>query len=479
MDAKTVLFLGAGLAGTLISPAQKPNILLVVSDDHSAAHLGCYGNPDVRTPYLDDFARQGVRFARAYCASPQSVPSRAAIMTGRSPVAVDMTRFNVTLDREFKTFPEYLRKAGYYVGVAGRGYHLDGTVDGVPGKIKEVEEYYLRNHYKTFPERLDTCMVIPDSRKGKNHVLINRQFFEFMDKRDPNKPFFLQLSYSDPHRPYDAPKVHDPSVLTLPAHYPDTRLVREDLAAYYDEIHRMDTDFGEILRYLQGSGLERNTIVVFTGDNGAAQFMGKGTLYEYGINVPLIFRWPGHYPEGKVIDRIASNEDLAPTFLSAAGIPVPEEMTGTDLSGILLGQSEPDREYVFSVRSCHATNSLPHTTAVFDQMRCVIGQRYKLIYTLLPGLRYVPIDFARTPMFQELKSLHEQGTLAAPFDRLYFPEKRPMFELFDLANDPGERQNLIDRPEYAAIQRELILALTYRMIRDRDFVTLPHPKLYE
>lgn len=154
MDAKTVLFLGAGLVGTLISPAQKPNILLVVSDDHSAAHLGCYGNPDVRTPYWDDFARQGVRFARAYCASPQSVPSRAAIMTGRSPVAVDMTRFNATLDREFKTFPEYLRKAGYYVGVAGRGYHLDGTVDGVPGKIKEVVPTFLSAADIPIPEEM-------------------------------------------------------------------------------------------------------------------------------------------------------------------------------------------------------------------------------------------------------------------------------------------------------------------------------------
>ena len=476
---KKALLLGIGLAGALNSSAQRPNILLVISDDHSAAHLGCYGNPDVQTPNLDHFAQQGVKFTRAYCASPQSVPSRAAIMTGRSPVAVDMTRFNVTLDREFKTFPEYLRKIGYYVGVAGRGYHLDGTVDGVPGKIKEVEEYYQLNHYKTFPERLDTCMVIPNSRKGENHVLINKQFLEFMERRDKHKPFFLQLSYSDPHRPYDAPKVHDPATLTLPIHYPDTRLVREDLAAYYDEIHRMDTDFGEILRYLEENGLERNTIVVFTGDNGAAQFMGKGTLYEYGIRIPLIFRWPDHYSKGKTIDQIVSNEDLAPTFLSIAGIPIPREMSGEDLSPVLLGQGKLDREYVFSVRSCHATNSLPHTTAVFDQMRCVVGDQYKLIYTLLPGLRYVPVDFARTPMFQELKKMHKEKTLAPSFSKLYFAEKRPMFELFDLKNDPREQQNLIDRPEYAEIQRELILALTYRMIQDRDFVTLPHPKLYE
>src|SRR3954463_7302384 len=105
----------------------RPNILVVLSDDHSAAHVGCYGNSDIRTPNLDRFAAQGMRFDRAYVACPQCVPSRAAIMTGRSPVAIQMTRFSAPLPAEVKVFPELLRAAGYFAGVAGRTYHLDGS----------------------------------------------------------------------------------------------------------------------------------------------------------------------------------------------------------------------------------------------------------------------------------------------------------------------------------------------------------------
>ncbi len=472
------LYVGISSAAFTAS-AQKPNILLIVSDDQSAAHVGCYGNRDIKTPHIDSLASHGVIFNRAYCASPQSVPARASIFTGRSPVAVDMTRFNVTLDKEFKTFPEYLRESGYYVGVVGRNYHMDGWPDGKLGKIKEVEEYYENNGYKTFHNRMDTCMVIPNERIGKNHVLINEQFKDFMGFRDKTKPFFLELCYSDPHRPYDAPKVHNPETLKLPVHYPDTKLVKEDLAAYYDEIYRLDSDIGEIMKYLNENGLSENTLIVFTGDNGGAQFMGKGTLYEYGVNIPLIFIWPGHFTKGKVINQIVSHEDLAPTFLSVSGLSVPENMTGKNLLPTLQKGEKLDRKYVFSMRGCHATNSLPVNTSVFDQSRCIIGERYKLIYNILPDLQFVPVDFAGTPMFKELITMNNTGKLETKFRKLYFSEKRPMFELYDLGNDPREQNNLIDKPEYKEIQKELILELTYHMIRDRDFVTLPHAKAYE
>src|SRR5262245_58451288 len=106
--------------------AERPNILLVLSDDHSAAHVGCYGNPDIRTPNLDRFAAQAMRFTRAYATSPQCVPARASILTGRSPVEIQMTRFSAPLPADVKIFPERLRAAGYFAGVAGRSYHLDG-----------------------------------------------------------------------------------------------------------------------------------------------------------------------------------------------------------------------------------------------------------------------------------------------------------------------------------------------------------------
>ena len=442
-----MLLCGGILGGSAAAQTEQPNILLVLSDDQSAFAVGCYGNGDIVTPNLDRFASEGVRFNRAYATSPQSVPSRASIMTGRSPVAVNMTLFNVTLARRFRAFPEYLRENGYYTGVAGRGYHLDGAVSGRVGRIKEVEQYYIDHGYKTFPERLDTCMIVADARKGACHGQINDQFRTFMARRDKDKPFFLQLSYSDPHHPYDAPKLHDPASLTLPEFYPDTRAVREYLAAYYDEIHRLDSDFGEVLQYLDDHGLAENTIVIFMGDNGGAQFMAKGTLYENGIKVPLLIRWPERIPAA-VTDAVVSNVDLAATCLSA-------------------------------VRSCHATNSLPEDTSVFDQMRCIVGKRYKLIYNLLPGQPWVPVDFAKTEMFRELARMNESGQLAPRFGKLYFSPTRPMFELYDLETDPHEQRNLADDLALRSVRDDLILKLTYKMIEDEDFATLPHPKIYE
>jgi len=473
-----MLLCGGILGGSAAAQTEQPNILLVLSDDQSAFAVGCYGNGDIVTPNLDRFASEGVRFNRAYATSPQSVPSRASIMTGRSPVAVNMTRFNVTLARRFRAFPEYLREKGYYTGVAGRGYHLDGAVSGRVGRIKEVEQYYIDHGYKTFPERLDTCMIVADARKGACHGQINDQFRTFMARRDKDKPFFLQLSYSDPHHPYDAPKLHDPASLTLPEFYPDTRAVREYLAAYYDEIHRLDSDFGEVLQYLDDHGLAENTIVIFMGDNGGAQFMAKGTLYENGIKVPLLIRWPERIPAA-VTDAVVSNVDLAATCLSAAGLPVPAEMEGENLLPLLTEGAEPEERYVYSVRSCHATNSLPEDTSVFDQMRCIVGERYKLIYNLLPWQPWVPVDFAKTEMFRELAQMNESGQLAPRFGKLYFSPTRPMFELYDLETDPHEQRNLADDPALRSVRDDLILKLTYKMIEDEDFATLPHPKIYE
>jgi arylsulfatase A-like enzyme len=130
--------------------AERPNILLVLSDDHCAPHVGCYGNLDIRTPNLDRLAAAGMRFERAYVTCPQCVPSRASIMSGRSPVAIQMTRFSAPLPAEVQVFPELLRAQGYYAGVAGRTYHLDGS--RLPPETQKVFDAYA---LRTFAKRLD------------------------------------------------------------------------------------------------------------------------------------------------------------------------------------------------------------------------------------------------------------------------------------------------------------------------------------
>ncbi len=446
---------------------ERPNILLVLSDDHSAPHVGCYGNPDIRTPNLDGFAAQGMRFDRAYVTCPQCVPSRASIMSGRSPVAIQMTRFSAPLPAEVKVFPELLRAEGYFAGVAGRSYHLDGSGRQPP----ETERVFERHGLRTFPKRLDFV------KTGAGGRQILAQFTEFLDLVPEGRPFVLQLCFNDPHRPLDRnaiPEPHDPGALTLPAHYPDTQLVREDFARYYDEIARCDGDFGRVLAVLEDRGLAENALVVFMGDNGAAQLRGKGTLYEFGIRVPLIVRWPGKVRAGSASDELVSGEDLAPTFLEAGGAGVPKEMTGRSFLGLLRGEAFEGREHVFAERGAHGSG-LPRNSAAFDLGRCVVSATHKLIYNALWQIPHTPVDFGNDEFWREVRTMSEAGRLAPELSRLYFAPTRPMFELYDLQADPAELNNLAGKAEAAAIEGELKAALQEWMILERDFLPLPVP----
>ena len=456
--------------GRAQTPPQRPNILLVISDDHSAAFVGCYGNKEIRTPNLDRFAAEGVRFDRAYVASPQCVPSRAAFMTGRSPVAIGMTRFSAPLPRDIAAFPELLRSGGgYFTGICGRTYHLDGS--RLPDESKTV---FDRHRLRTFADRVDFL-------HAGSQAQVPAQMNAFFDRLPAGKPFFLQVGFSDPHRPLDRnaiPQPHDPAKLVLPPFMPDTPAVRDDLARYYDEVARLDGLFGRVLKILEERGQDRNTLVVFLGDNGGALLRGKGTLNELGIRVPLLARWPGTIKAGLRATELVSGEDLAPTVLQAAGVPVPREMTGLSFLPVLRGGSGPSpdeqRRYVFSERGAHGS-ALPTNTGNFDLGRCVVSRTHKLIYNALWQLPYSPVDFAGHPLWREIQAMNQDGKLAPELARLYFSPARPMFELYDLARDPHEMTNLAGKPEHAAVERELKAQLQEWMILNRDYLPLPVP----
>ena len=447
----------------LYAAESKLNVLLILSDDHSYPHVGCYGNKDILTPNLDKFAAEGMRFDRAYVTCPQCVPSRASIFTGRSPVAIAMSRFSAPLPRDVKTYPEALRAAGWFTGVAGRMYHMDGA--GTSAESRAVIEKY---RLATFPDRLDYVKVGSGSEAGL------AQLREFLDLKPAEKPFFLQLCSNDPHRPLNTqgPVKHDPTKIKLPVHYPDTQLVREDFARYYDEIAHLDVFIGEVMAVLEKRGLASNTIVAFMGDNGCSQFRGKGTLFEFGIHVPLLVRWPGKVKPGSSSAELISGEDIAPTFLEAAGLPVPPEMTGKSFAKLLRGETFEGRQFVFAERGAHGS-SLPGNSASFDLGRVVVSKTHKLIYNAMGQLPYWPVDFAKDALWQEIVRMHEAGKLDAKMEQLYFAATRPMFELYDLENDPGEFTNLAGNENAVSSERKLKAAMQEWMILQRDFLPLP------
>lgn len=461
----SLVFLAASTAVHAAPAADRPNILLILSDDHSVPHVGCYGNPDIRTPNLDALAAAGMRMDRCYVASPQCVPSRAAIMTGRSPVRIAMTRFTAPLPADVVTYPELLRARGYFSGVAGRTYHLDGG-----DRSEEARAILDRHDLRTFSKRLDYV------KTGDAGAFLP-QLREFLDAVPRDRPFFLQLCSNDPHRPLDAdavPNPHDPAKLTLPAHYPDTPAVRADFARYYGEIERFDGFVGEVLAELEKRGLTGKTLVAFMGDNGASQFRGKGTLYEYGIHVPLIVRWPGMVKPGSSGGVLISGEDLAPTFLEAAGGAPPAEMTGRSFLRLLRGEPFEGRDRVFAERGAHGSG-LPGSGSSFDLARCVVTKRHKLIYNAIPQKPYVPVDFEGDGFWKELREMNAEGKLSPELSRVYFSPTRPVFELYDLQADPREFENLAGKPGAAAIEHELKIALQEWMVLERDYLPLPIP----
>ena len=466
------LLLVASVPGVVdAADAKRPNILFILSDDHTAAHLGCYGDSTVKTPNLDRFAGEGIRFTKMFTVAPQCVPSRAGYMTGRSAVSVRMTRFNSPLPREIVTLPEVLRKeAGYFTGICRRSFHLDGPGPNRMGPV--TKEVYEENLLMTFDDRVD--FLDRNSPRAQTKAKVT----EFLEKVPGGKPWFFWVNFNDPHHPWDKDAIdppYDPASIKLPPHLPDLPGVRSDLAAYYAEIARADEEFQIVLDAVKSKGGLENTLVIFAGDNGHAFPHGKGSLYDPGLNVPLLMRWAGTIKPGQVSDVLVSGEDIAPTCLEAAGVTPPATMTGRRLLPLLKGEKFTPRKIVFAERGVHGTSNFTEKTrsSGYDLARCARDGRYKYIYNCTPWMPYSPVDSAGGPGWKQMVAAHDAGTLAAPLDKTYFTSPRPIFELYDLETDPGELNNLAGKPEFKEAEARLRHALIEKMILDWDYLPLP------
>lgn len=455
------------LASGLIQAAQdRPNLLFLLSDDHSYPYLSTYGDPNVKTPVIDRLAAEGMKFHRFFTGAPQCVPSRACYMTGRSPVAARMTRFSAPLPKDEVTLPELLREGGYHTGVCGRSFHLDGATKIGAAAARVFDEHDL----KTFADRVDYLNTCSDHE-------VAGQVAKFLDDRPKEKPFFLWANFSDPHHAWNAPAEFrpDPASLKLPAHWPDLPGMREQLADYFAEINRVDRTVGEVLTELEKRGLKDNTLIVFAGDNGAALPHGKGSLYDPGSNVPFVIRWPGVVKPGGESHVLVSGEDFAPTLLEAAGLAAGPKMSGISIVPLLKGEAFTPRKHLFVERGPHGSAPVTAnmTSAGYDLGRAVRSDRYKLIYNCTPWIPYSPVDSAGGAGWTQIQAAHAAGKLAPGVSATYFTTPRPVYELFDLEADPSELENLSGKAEFAKVEKELREALAEKMILDWDYLPLP------
>lgn len=419
--------------------ARRPNVLLIITDDQGYGDLGFHGNPRIRTPNLDRFARESVRM-KTFCVSPVCSPTRASLMTGRYNYrtgVVDTYIGRSLMHPDETTLAEVLAAAGYRTGIFGK-WHLGDNAPLRPIDQGFQRELVIKGGGLGQPsnpaggEHYQDPILEDDGRPRKVSGYCSDVYttaaIDFVNAAD-NRPFFAYLAFNCPHGPLEAPEAElaeyrkmdlSPAAFPPLGHPVPPALMTppDDIAKVYAMVTNIDANVGRILDALASRGLAENTIVIFMTDNGPAHVRFnaglrgyKGTVYEGGIRVPFYIRWPGHFPAGRVVDRLAAHIDVFPTLLEACQVDVPRdlELDGKSLMPLLRGGEAadwPDRTLYFQWHR----GDVPQPDRAFAAR----SQRYKLLRREPP------------------------------------PEnpKPPPLELYDLESDPGEEHNIAgDHPD--------------------------------
>ncbi|HCQ39662.1 MAG TPA: heparan N-sulfatase [Verrucomicrobiales bacterium] len=464
--ASAVLLLGAILSflcnpatAQEESPAKKgrPNFVVILADDLAWNDIGAFGNPKVYTPNLDQLASEGMCFDQAFLTCSSCSPSRASILTGRYPHQTGAEQLHWPIPESQKIFPERLKLAGYFVAAAGK-WHLGEAMRERFSVVREVDTsgFQLPAHPGTGTNDSFAESATGDDRSGCTG------WVDLLRERDPRKPFFLWLASVDPHRPYEeqiSSPPHPPEDIILPPYHPDTHLVRQDYARYYDEIRRLDRFVGLVLKELETQKAVENTVLIFLSDNGRPFPRDKTSLYDSGIRTPLIIRWPSTIQPASRCRQLVSVVDLAPTILELAGFPAGPSYMGKSFSSLLEGKERATRDAIFAEKNWHDYE---------DRSHAVRDHRFKYIinhYWDLPATP--PADAARSDTFREMQRLKAEGTL--PIEQSScFLAPRPREELYDLKEDPHELRNLAGLPPYKDTLERLRVEYRQWRVRTRE-----------
>ena len=387
--------------------SDQPNIVLVHCHD-LGQYLGCYGAP-LHTPHLDKLAGEGVKFTRYACTAAQCSPSRGSIMTGRYPHQnglMGLAHIGWELNDDEVTLPMYLNQAGYATWLLGE------------------------QHETSHPERLGYQNIWVKSSRAREVSEVATGFLQQMASAKAHQPFFASIGFSEPHRPYDAPgyPADDPEEVQPLPYLPDRPGIREDIAGLHGLIYRMDEAAGQIVRTIDEAGLADNTLVIFTTDHGIAMPRAKGTCYDPGIMTALIMRMPGLAEGGGEYNQLLSNIDLLPTLLELIGAPIADRIAGRSFLPLLTNGDYQLRDHIFAEMTWHDK---------YNPMRAIRTNKYKYIRNIGDRpLVYLPLDIYQGRAGQEMREE-------------YYATRRPEEELYDLADDPLEQNNLAGKPEYA------------------------------
>ncbi|AGB15571.1 arylsulfatase A family protein [Halovivax ruber XH-70] len=421
-----------------------PNVLLIHCHD-LGQYLGCYGAP-IETPNVDALAAEGVRFENHFGTAPQCSPSRGSLMTGCYPHVnglMGLAHGEWELNDDERILPHYLAEAGYETHLFGL-QHITQDTD-------RLGYEYVHSEGNLYPG------VSPAVHQVNRATNVTDVVTTFLEKRAFDAPFFASVGFFELHRVeesngrygfqrgrYDA---DDPDDVGPLSYLPDRRGIRQDLSEMHGMVYAIDDAVGRIRTCLAETGLDEETLVVFTTEHGIAFPRAKGTCYDPGVEAALIMSHPELASGGREFDALVSNVDVTPTLLDLLDVPLPTAVNGRSFRPLLSGADDEHRDELFLEMTWHD---------MYNPIRAIRTDRFKYIrnFWYLPRV-YLPRDVFASESGREVREAYAVPT-------------RPFEELYDLYEGPTEVDNVANEPRYEDRRRDLAERLHTWMVETDD-----------
>lgn len=418
----------------------KPNIVIIMADDLDSRQLSCYGGQNMRTHHIDALAAEGMKFNAMIASEAMCIPTRASLFTGLYPARHGAYQNHKKVNPDLKSVVHYLNALGYRVGLTGKNHVTSpksifpfDIIDGLePNCVSPTDNYHL------------------DSVRS------------YISKKDP---YCLFVMSNNPHAPWTVgdPNEFKEDKLILPPHWVDTKLIRSQFCKYLAEVRRLDDQVGDVMKLLKETGQDKNTIVIFLGEQGA-QFPGaKWNLFDAGQKSSMIVRWPESVKAGTQTEAIVQYEDVTPTLIDILGGKSRSDLDGRSFKEVLLGKKSEHRDVAFGIH-----NNFPEGPPY--PIRSIRDNQYKLILNLTPDsayyIKYMMNNnnkgLAWTTWMKKAETDKEAKKLT---ERIY---KRPAVEFYDLKKDPYELANLASDKQYKSLIERYSSQLKTWMNRQGD-----------
>ncbi len=397
----------------------KPNLVLFLADDCSYYDLGCYGSTDSKTPNIDRFAKEGIRFTKGYQAAPMCSPTRHNLLTGLWPVKTGAYP-NHTMAREGTlSIVQHLKPAGYQVALIGKSHVQPASV-------------FPWDFYAPLTKSNDINFAAVDS---------------FIQACKVNhRPFCLFVMSNQSHTPWNKgnPAQFDPQKIKLPPFYVDIPETRAAFCKYLAEVNYMDGEFGTLLTALEKHQVSDRSVVVYLSEQGNSLPFAKWTCYDAGVHSAYMIRWPGVIRPGTVSDALVEYVDMVPTFLEIAGMKPSAELDGKSLVPLLTGKVKEHKQYTFSLQTTRGI----YGGSEYYGIRSVADKKYRYIVNLTPEATFRNTE-TQGRLFRQWLKVAETDTLARWITNRY--QHRPATELYDLEKDPYGMNNIAGKPEYQPV----------------------------